>query len=180
MAEAIRIGINRRTLYMLRDNGKIELISRGLYRLSSLPPFSHPDMIAVALRAPQSVFCLISALSFHEITTQIPQAVDIAIQFGMTIPRITFPPTRVHRLRNPCFSAGITENEIDGVKVKVYDVEKTLVDCFKFRNQLGMEVVLEALRLYRIRKPLKVHEIIEYSRICRIEKIIRPYLEATI
>lgn len=180
MSEAIRAGISRRTLYELRDNGIIEQISRGLYRLSSQPALSSPDIVTVTLRAPQSVICLISALSFHEITTQIPLAVDIAINHGATIPRINYPPTHIHRLKAPCYSAGIVEHEIDGVRVKIYNVEKTLADCFKFRKQLGMEVVLEALKFYRARKPLKVHELIEYSRICRVEKIIRPYLEATV
>jgi predicted transcriptional regulator of viral defense system len=180
MAEAIAKGINRRTLYSLRDKGIIEQISRGVYRLSELPSLSRPDIVAVALRAPHSVICLVSALSFHEITTQIPSAVDIAIRFGTTIPRISYPPTRVHKLREPSFSMGIEEHNIDDVTIKIYDPEKTLCDCFKFRKYLGMESVLEALKLYRERKPLKVSKLMEYARSCRVEKIIRPYLEATL
>jgi predicted transcriptional regulator of viral defense system len=180
MAQAIKAGINRRTLYSLRDEGIIEQISRGVYRLSDMPSLSRPDMVAVALRAPHSVICLISALSFHEITTQIPGAVDIAIRFGSTIPRISYPPTQVHRLREPSFSMGIVEHQIDDVIVKIYDSEKTLCDCFKFRKRLGMEIVLEALKLYRERKPLKVAKLMEYARACRVENILRPYLEATL
>ncbi|MBN1981518.1 MAG: type IV toxin-antitoxin system AbiEi family antitoxin domain-containing protein [Chitinivibrionales bacterium] len=180
MAEAIEIGINRRTLYSLRDEGIIEQISRGVYRLCDLPSLSRPDMVAVALRAPHSVVCLVSALSFHEITTQIPSVVDVAIRFGATIPRITYPPTRVHRLREPSFSIGIVEQRIDDITVKIYDPEKTLCDCFKFRKHLGMEIVLEALRLYRERKPLRVSKLLEYARACRVEDILHPYLEATL
>ena len=178
MSEAISIGINRRTLYLLRDYGVIEQVSRGVYRLTDQPSLSRPDIVSVALRAPHSVVCLTSALSFHEITTQIPNAVDVAVLLGTTIPRISYPPTRVYLLREPSFSAGITEQMIDGVKVRVYDAEKTLCDCFKFRRQLGMDIVLEALKLYRERKPLKVSNLMKYSRDCRIEKIIHPYLEA--
>jgi len=178
MAEAIEAGINRRTLYLLRDEGVIEQISRGLYRLCDQPSLSHPYIVAVALRAPLSVICRISALSFHEITTQIPHAVDIAILRGTTFSKIEYPPTRVHRFREPSFSTGIVEHRIDDVAVKIYDPEKTLCDCFKFRKQLGMETVLEALKLYRERKSLNVHKLMEYSRVCRVEDILRPYLEA--
>ncbi|MCL2690011.1 MAG: type IV toxin-antitoxin system AbiEi family antitoxin domain-containing protein [Chitinispirillia bacterium] len=180
MSEAIRSGMSRRTLYSLRDKGIIEQVSRGVYRLCELPLSSHPDMLAVALRAPHSVICLTSALSFHEITTQIPNAVDIATLIGTTIPQISYPPVRVHRLREAPFSTGIVEYKIDNVTVKIYDAEKTLCDCFKFRRYLGMEVVLEALKLYRERKPLKVDRLMEYARICRVERVIRPYIEATL
>jgi predicted transcriptional regulator of viral defense system len=180
MAEAIESGINRRTLYTLRDEGIIEQISRGVYRLSELPSLSRPDMVAVALRAPHSVICLISALSFHEITTQIPRVIDIAILFGTTVPRISSPSVQVHRLREPSFSIGIVEHRIDDIAVKIYDPEKTLCDCFKFRRYLGMEIVLEALKFYRERKPLKVSKLLGYARACRVEEIIRPYLEATL
>jgi predicted transcriptional regulator of viral defense system len=180
MAEAMSAGISRRTLYSLRDDGVIEPVSRGVYRLSSRPPLSQPDKTAVAIRVPHSVVCLTSALSFHEITTQIPDAVDIAVPFGTAVPRISYPPARIYKMREPSFRAGVTEYRIDDVTVKVYDVEKTLCDCFKFRRYLGMDVVLEALKLYRERKPLKVSKLMKYARICRVENIIRPYLEATL
>ncbi|MCL2218374.1 MAG: type IV toxin-antitoxin system AbiEi family antitoxin domain-containing protein [Chitinispirillia bacterium] len=177
MAEAMAAGINRRTLYSLRDDGVIELVSRGVYRLSDWEPFSQPDKAAVALRVPGAVVCLTSALSFHEITTQIPNAVDIAVLIGSTVPCISYPPVRVYRLREPSFGMGIVEHVIDGVTVKIYDVEKTLCDCFKFRRYLGMDIVLEALKLYRERKPLKVSSLMDYARACRVERVIRPYLE---
>ncbi len=180
MAEAIEAGINRRTLYSLRDEGTIEQISRGVYRLNDLPSLSKPDIVAVALRAPHSVVCLVSALSFHEITTQIPSAVDIAVLFGTTMPRISYPPVRIHTMREPSFSIGIDEHRIDNVLVKIYDPEKTLCDCFKFRRHLGLEVVLEALKFYRERKPLQVSKLMEYARACRVENVLRPYLEATL
>jgi predicted transcriptional regulator of viral defense system len=180
MIEALRAGISRRTLYSLRDGNVIEQLSRGIFRLSDLPTLSNPDIIAATLRAPESVICLISALSFHGITTQIPHAVDLAILKGTTIPRINIPPVRIHRFGEPYFHTGIEVHTIDGCAVKIYDAEKTLCDCFKFRNQLGMEVVLEALKLYRSRMPLKVNAIMNYARICRIIKIVKPYFEAVL
>lgn len=179
MVEALKAGISRRILYSLRDRGTVEQISRGFYRLSSYPSLSSPDIIAATLRAPRAVICLVSALSFYGFTTQIPHAVDIAILKGTTIPRISTPPVRIHRLREPYFSAGIENHTIDKLMVRIYDPEKTLVDCFRFRNQLGMDVVLEALGLYRKRKPFKVQMLMNYARICRVDSIILPYLEAT-
>ena len=139
-----------------------------------------PDKVTVAIRVPRSVLCLTSALEFHEITTQFPKAVNIAIPIGIAIPRIAYSPIKVYKLRKPSFSAGIVEHRIDGATVNVYDVEKTLCDCFRFRNRLGMDIVLEALKLYRERKPLKISSIMKYARVCKVEKNIRPYLEAII
>jgi predicted transcriptional regulator of viral defense system len=180
MTDAVSAGINRQTLYSLRDDGTIELVSRGVYRLCGRRTPSQPDKAAVAMRVSHAVVCLTSALSFHEITTQIPNAVDIAIPTGTATPHISYPPIKVYRLSPPSFGIGIAEHSIDGIMVKIYDVEKTLCDCFKFRRYLGMDVVLEALKLYRERKPLKIHRLMEYARACRVEKIIRPYLEATL
>jgi len=178
MAQAIAAGISRRRLYSLRDQGMIEQISRGVYRLSEMPPLSNFDIVAVSIRVPQTVICLVSALSFHNLTTQIPHAVDIALIKGSRIPRIDFPPVSVHRLSKPCFKAGIQEHMIDGVNVKIYDPEKTLVDCFKFRNQIGKEIALEALKFYRARMRLNIDALMGYARVCRVEKVIKPYLEA--
>jgi predicted transcriptional regulator of viral defense system len=119
-------------------------------------------------------------LEFHEITTQFPKAVNIAIPIGIAVPRIAYSPIKVYKLRKPSFSAGIVEHRIDSATVNVYDVEKMLCDCFRFRNRLGMDIVLEALKLYRERKPLKISSIMKYAHICKVEKNIRPYLEAII
>lgn len=180
MSEALRLGITRYTLYSLCDKGIIERISRGVYRLVELPPVGNPDLVIVALRSPKSVVCLLSALSFHGITTQIPHEVSIAIPQGSRPPSLEYPPLLVHRFAEEAYHAGIEEHRIDGEIVKVYSPEKTLADCFKFRNKLGMDVVLEALRLYRSGKEFDYGKVLEYARICRVEKIARPYLEATI
>ena len=178
-AEALKAGIHPRTFYSLRDRGYLETISRGVYRLAELPPISNPDFILVASRVPQSVICLISALSFHGLTTQIPHEVYIALKEGTKAPRIDFPPLSVHRLSKASFEAGITTLEIDGIPVRIYNQEKTLADCFKFRNKLGMDVVLEAVKMYKTQNAgLNISVLMKYARICRVEKVIQPYLES--
>ena len=179
-AAAIRAGIHSRKLYAMRDQGKLIQVSRGVFRLADLPPISNPDLVTVALRIPNTVICLISALSFHDITTQIPHCVSIALKKGDETPRIDYPPILVHRFSVDTYEAGIEEHIIDGVKVKIYSPEKTLADCFKFRNKIGKDVVIEALHFYRDRKKLKVGKLLEFARICRVENVMRPYLETIV
>lgn len=179
-SDAIRAGIHPRTLYQLRDEGDLEIISRGVYRLSEQDAVSNPDLVIVATRIPQAVICLVSALAFHEITTQIPHAISIALSKGSETPRLDYPPLNIHRFSEVSFAEGVEEHQIDGILIKVYCPEKTLADCFKFRNKLGMDVVLEALKLYKARKHLNIGKLLRYAKVCRVEKIMRPYLEATL
>ena len=179
-ADAIRIGIHPRTLYKLHDKGVVERISRGLYRLAELPAISNPDLVTVASRIPNAVICLISALSYHDLTTQIPHVVSIAIQRDSRNPRIDYPPISVHQFSSESYAAGIDEHEIDGVLVKIYNPEKTIADCFKFRNKIGMEVVLEALKTYRVRQHFNLEKLFTYAKICRVKNIMKPYLEAAL
>lgn len=180
MSEAIRLGISRYKLYSLRDKGVIEKVSRGIYRLATLPTISNPDLVTVSLRFPNTVVCLISALSWHEITTQIPHEISVAVLRGSRVPVLDYPPIRVHKFSLAAYEKGIEEHRIDDVTVKIYSCEKTLADCFKYRNKLGMDVVLEALKLYRARKRFDVAALNRYARICRVENVMRPYLEATL
>ncbi len=178
MAEALLKGINRKTLYAMRDAGVIEPVSRGVYRLASLDPLAHPDLVTVAKRVPQGVLCLISALSFHELTTQVPHTIDVALERGRRKPRLDHPPTQFFWFSGPAFHDGIETHKLDGVPVRVYDPEKTLVDCFRYRNQLGMDVVLEALRLWRECRKKKLDVLVKYARLRHVERAMRPYLEA--
>lgn len=178
-AEAIRAGIHPRTLYQLRDAGELEPLSRGVFRLAT-HGVSNPDLVIVATRVPNAVICLVSALSFHEITTQIPHAVSIALPRGTDSPRLTHPPITAHRFSGAAMTEGIEVHTIDGVPVKIYTPEKTLADCFKFRNKIGMDVVLEALKLYKTRKKFDLHALLEFAKICRVETVMRPYLEASL
>jgi len=180
MSEAISYGISRHTLYKMRDNSVIEQVSRGIYRLVDLPPISNLDLVIVGLRFPNAVVCLISALSYHEMTTQIPHEISIAVTRNARMPSLDSPPVHAYKFSTEAFNAGIEKHQIDDVSVQIYSAEKTLVDCFKYRNKLGMDVVLEALKLYRSQKKYNLNKIIKYARICRVEKVMKPYLEATL
>jgi len=180
MSEALKLGISRYRLYKMLDEGVIEKLAGGIYRLTDLPPISEPDLATVSLKYPKAVICLTSALAYHNITTQIPHAVTIAISRNMRIPTLEYPPIKAHKFSDKAFKAGIETHSIDGIDVRIYDVEKTLSDCFKYRNKIGMDIALEALKLYRARYPLKLNKILEYAKICRVEKVMTPYLELSL
>lgn len=177
---AIRQGIQPRTLYGMRDAGLLEQLHRGLYRLANLPPLGNPDLVTVAAKAPTTVLCLISALAFHEMTTQIPHEIHVALPRGAERPRIEYPPVRVFWFKGEAYSEGIQTHEMDKVPVRVYSPEKTLADCFKYRNKIGMETALEALKLYRQRRRRDMDAVIRFARVCRVENVMRPYLEAVL
>jgi len=175
---AIRAGVNPATLYALRDAGVVEQMARGLYRLRDAEMLSNPDLAIVGAKVPQAVICLISALDWHDLTTQIPHEIHIAMPKSARAPRLPWPPVHVYRFTEPAYSAGAETHEIDGVSLRIYSAEKTLADCFKFRNQVGLDVALEALKEYIRRRHTKVDDLFRYSQICRVRSVMRPYLEA--
>lgn len=178
MSEALHSGIHRRMLYSMLEAGVIERLSRGLYRLTDLPPLGNPDLVSVARKVPSGVICLISALAYHEITTQIPHEVYLALGRGAEPPRMEHPPIRIFWFSGEAFTEGVEKYDVDNAQVRIYSPEKTIADCFKYRNKIGLDTAIEALKLYRERKRLKVDELMSFARMCRIEKIMRPYLEA--
>jgi predicted transcriptional regulator of viral defense system len=181
MSDALRHGVSRTALYALRDAGEIAPISRGLYRLSMLSPLAHPDLVTVAAKIPSAVICLVSALAHYDLTTQIPHEVQLALERGSAIPRLAHPPTRIFWFSGRAFSEGVQTIELDRTPVRVYSPEKTVADCFKYRNKLGMDVVIEALRLWREKRERRhLGELLEHARTCRVEKVMRPYLEAVL
>ena len=178
MAQAIESGIHRNTLYRMVDQGTVERVSRGLYRLADAEPLDHPDLVTVAAKVPNGVICLISALAFHNLTTQIPHEVYLAISRNSEPPRIDYPPVRIFRFSGSSYSKGIEHPLIDGIKVPIYCREKTIADCFKFRNQIGLDTAIEAVKFYKTQPNRNVNKLLEYASICRVTKIMRPYLEA--
>ena len=176
--DAIELGIHPRTLYAMRDAGLLERMSRGLYRLVSIGPLGNPDLVAVARKADDAVICLISALAFREVTTQVPHEVQLAVRRDSWSPAFEYPPVRVFCFRGRAFSAGIETHTIDGVPVRIYSLEKTVADCFKFRNKIGLDVAIEALKECRTRRDFSIDKLMEFARICRVSNVIRPYLEA--
>lgn len=139
---------------------------------------SNPDFVTVAMRIPQGVICLVSALAFHELTTKVPHEVQVALKAGSEKPRLDYPPTKYFWVSGRAFSEGVEVHKVDGVKVRVYSVEKTLADCFKFRNKIGLDVALEALRLWAPKNRRKWDKLLHNAKVCRVERILRPYLEA--
>jgi predicted transcriptional regulator of viral defense system len=180
MAQALREGIPRRTLYALRDAGITEQLSRGLYRLTEAPPLGNPDLVAVATKVPKGVVCLLSALAFHELTTQIPHEVYLAIPRNAEAPRLDHPPVRSFHFSGRAFTDGIETHRMDDVPVRIYSREKTLADCFKYRNKIGLDTALEALRLYKQQGQVSVDALMRFAAVCRVTKVMRPYLEAVL
>jgi predicted transcriptional regulator of viral defense system len=180
-SKAIRLGIHPRMLYALRDTGDIERVGRGLYRLSTAPPLSSPDLVPVAIRIPRAVVCLISALAHHGLTTQVPHAIDLALPSHAQIPKIDDVPLRIFWYSEPSFSAGIDVVTIDGVPVRLYSREKSIADCFKYRNKIGLDVAIEALRTYRERTPKpNFQALAKFAQINRVQRVMRPYLESVL
>lgn len=178
MAEAVKAGVHRGTLYALRDTGVLEQLGRGLYRLADAPPLGHPDLVTVGRRAPKGVICLLSALTFHGLTTEIPHEVYLAVPRNAEPPRIDHPPVRVFRVGERAFAEGVETHILDGVPVRVYSREKTLADCFKYRATVGLDTAIDAIRRYRDQGRVSIEVLLQAARACRVENVMRPYLEA--
>ncbi len=176
--DALEAGIHPRTLYAMRDQKIIEPLGRGLFRFADMPGLENPDLTTVAMKVPKGVICLISALAYHELTAEIPHEIYLALPRGAEPPRLDYPPLRIFWFSGAAFTEGIDKHNVDGIPVNIYNPEKTLADCFKYRNKITLEVALEALKFYRQRKRFNVDDLMHYARICRVEKIMRPYLEA--
>jgi predicted transcriptional regulator of viral defense system len=177
-AEALAAGIHRRTLYGMRDEGLIEQLSRGVFHLASSPLPSQPDIVAVAERVPAGVICLVSALDFHGVTTQIPGAVDIALPAGVKAPRVSYPPLHVYHMSGAAMSEGVEEHILGRTTVRVFGLAKTIADCFKFRNTVGVNVAVEALQEAVRSRRVSVSEVVHYARLVRVARVMRPYLES--
>jgi predicted transcriptional regulator of viral defense system len=177
--QALIRGIHPAALYRLVESGQLTRLARGLYRLADAREFSNPDLAVVASKAPDSVVCLISALSFHGITTQVPRAVYLAVPRGRYAGlRLRTPPVKIYRFDAATFDQGIETHRIDGVTVRIYGVARTLVDCFKYRNKLGLDIAVEALRFARERKRTNNREILRFAGQLRQARVISPYLES--
>jgi len=171
-------GIPREYLSRLRKRGLLERVGRGLYVLSGADVTEHHGLAEACKRVPHAVVCLISALSFHELTTQAPFEVWLAIGEKTWRPRGTELPLRIMRFSGGALADGVEEHTIEGVPVKVYCVAKTVADCFKYRNKIGLDVALEALRECWRERRCTMDELWHYAGVCRVENVMRPYLES--
>jgi len=173
----LKEGFHPDSLGALEKEGKVEKIARGLYRITNYTPGSHPDLVVASLQAPKGVICLLSALSFYEATNEIPKYVDIAIPQGTHANRIKYPPVKFYRFAPKAWKIGIEKHEVENHQVKIYSLAKTIADCFKFRNRIGVDIARDALKFAITEKGIKPKEIMEYAKICRVDSIIKPILE---
>ena len=172
------IGLPREYLLRLHRQGKIVRSGRGLYSLPDAAITEHHSYAEVARRVPGGVFCLLSALAFHEITTQSPTSLWIALPQGARRPAISTPSLRVVRLSGASLTEGIEKHRVEGVPIRIYSAAKTVADCFKFRNKIGLDIAIEALKDSLQQKKATVNEIYRYAKVCRVSNVIRPYMEA--
>ncbi|HMP75475.1 MAG TPA: type IV toxin-antitoxin system AbiEi family antitoxin domain-containing protein [Kiritimatiellia bacterium] len=178
--EARKAGIHSMTLFRLRQKGFITSLGRGLYSLADMRPQTHPDLLIVSRAAPRAVICLVSALAWHRLTDQIPHAVDCAFPRGVRPPRLAHPPIRTFWFSPDAHAQGVETHTVDGSHVRIYSPEKTIADCFKYRNKIGLDTVLDALRRYRENVGLRSDKLMKYARVCRVQKVMQPYLEASL
>jgi predicted transcriptional regulator of viral defense system len=177
-AEAIRLGVPEHFIYEMVQKGDLVKEARGVYRLADSDPLGNPDLVQVSMLVPKAVICLISALYFYELTTQIPHSVYVALPQNAGRPRMTYPPLEVFWVTTSLHSVGVDEHVLDGVNVKIYNREKTVADCFKFRKRIGEEIALEALKDYVNQPKMDVHKLLEYAKIDHAEKLMIPYLKS--
>jgi predicted transcriptional regulator of viral defense system len=178
--EVTEANIHTQTLSRLVRAGTLERVARGHYRLPNAPVTEHHGLALVAAAAPKAVICLLSALSFHQIGTQLPHEVWIALDRRSRRPSLRYPRLRVVRFGGDALTAGVETHSIEGETVRVYSVAKTIADAFKYRNKIGLDVALEALReAWRARR-FTMDKMYNYARICRVERVMRPYLEALV
>jgi predicted transcriptional regulator of viral defense system len=178
--EAGRAGVHSQSITRLLEKGVIERVARGHYQLSELPVTEHHALAMAARAAPRGVICLLSALAFHGIGTQVPADVWIAIPRASRAPAGTKLPLRIIRVSGAAFTEGIEQRRIEGHPVRVYSVARTLADLFKYRNRVGLEVALEALREAWRDKRFTMEALDRAARACRVERVMRPYIEAVV
>jgi predicted transcriptional regulator of viral defense system len=179
-ADAGRAGVHSQELTRLVRSGELERVSRGRYRLPGREITEHHALAIVAAASPGSVICLLSALAFHGIGTQVPFEIWVAVERGTRAPTVNSQRLRVVRFSGDAFRKGIDVHRIEGERVRVYNVGKTIADLFKYRNKIGIDVALEALRDAWRRRKVTIDEIDRYARVCRVERVMRPYLEALV
>ncbi len=176
----LKEGIHPQKVKRLVDKGILVSVSRGIYMTRETEITEHHDIAIASARVPNGVICLVSALFFHGMTTQIPRKVWMAIENRAALSRLTSPPLKVIRLTAPSLTSGIEKHTIEGVAVRVYNPAKTVADCFKFRNKIGLDVAIEALKDYLRMQKGTVDDLWRFAKIDRVARIIQPYLEASV
>ena len=171
-------GLPTVALTRLVRQGLLQRVGRGLYAIPDRPVSEHNALAEVARKHPQAIVCLLSALRFHDLTTQSPFEVWLAIPNKARAPKMDYPPLRIVRFSGAALTVGVEEHVIDGVPVRVTNVDRTVADCFKFRNKIGLDVALEALQEAWRAKRVSMDELWRYATLCRVANVIRPYMES--
>ncbi|OGB29193.1 MAG: hypothetical protein A3F78_01035 [Burkholderiales bacterium RIFCSPLOWO2_12_FULL_61_40] len=172
------LGIARVVLSRLTASGQLERVGRGVYRLPDTQGTEHESLATVAVKVPQAVFCLLTALQIHELTTQLPRQVWIAMPQGSHVPKMDYPPVKMVQFSGEAYAQGIEVVHADQVALRVYGVAKTVADCFKHRNKVGLDVAMEALKEALAANKASANELWRFAKICRVANVMRPYLEA--
>ena len=171
-------GLPTVALTRLVRQGRLQRVGRGLYALPDRPVSEHNALAEVARKHPQAIVCLLSALRFHDLTTQSPFEVWLAIPIKAREPKMDYPPLRIVRFSGAALTRGVEDHVIDGVPVRVTSVARTVADCFKFRNKIGLDVALEALQEAWRAKRASMDELWRYATLCRVANVMRPYMES--
>jgi len=179
-AEIRSRGIHHEYLRQLRAEGRLVRVGRGLYSLPDADVTAHHGLVQAAKAVPKGVICLLSALRFHEIGTQLPHEVWIALDRRAARPRVENPKMRIVRFSGKALTEGVEEHVVESIRVKIYSPAKTVADCFKYRNKIGLDVALEALRHVLRERRCTPDEVWRYAKVCRVTKIMRPYMEALV
>jgi predicted transcriptional regulator of viral defense system len=178
--ELAELGIHRQILTRLVAAGDLERVGRGLYHLPEQPITENHGIALAAAAVPQGVVCLLSALRLHDIGTQAPSEVWMALDRRAWRPAVEYPPVRIVRYSGEALTEGVVTRRMEGQTVRVYDVAKTIADCFKYRNKIGLDVALEALREAWRERRFRMDDLHRYAEICRVHRVMRPYLEALV
>jgi predicted transcriptional regulator of viral defense system len=176
--DLVPLGIPRISLTRAVRRGQLERIGRGLYGLPGRQASAHGTLAEVARRVPKGVICLLSALRFYGLTTQAPFEVWLAIENKAIAPKLDYPPLRIVRFSGPALTEGVEEHAVDGVTVRITGVAKTVADCFKYRNKIGLDVALEALREAWRERRMTSDDLWRYAKVCRVANVMRPYLDS--
>ena len=177
-ADLERLAVPRNYLGRLVREGKLERVGRGLYSSADHLPTENRTLLEVCRKVPQAVVCLSSALRFHELTTENPFEVWIALKPGAWSPRMEYPPIRVVRFSGAALTFGVMEHLVEGTAIKVYSAAKTVADCFKFRSKIGTGLAIQALRESFREKKATMDELWEAAKVCRVANVMRPYMES--
>ena len=177
-SEIRRHGIDAKTVQRMVEAGDIVQVSRGVYARPDLDARSHHSLVEAQMIVQSGVVCLLSALSFHEVGTQAPRDVWMAVRRGSRVPKAGQSPIRVVTFSGQAFTEGVEQYEIEGIPVRIYSVAKTIADCFKYRNKLGTDVAIEALREAVHARRVDVNELLRCADICRVRSAMTPYLES--